>query len=149
MICRGCDLDKGTDDFPVRNDRSGRLRPYCKSCTNGIGRARYSNHRKNNPFLHRCTRAKSRASALGVPFDLTPEYLESIWTGVCPVTGAEIRLVTDRSDEFAAELDRFNPKVGYVQGNVHWLSRKANRIKSNTSVEILENLLEWMKDVSD
>ena len=43
----------------------------------------------------------------------------------------------------------FDPELGYVKGKVHWLSRKANRIKNNTSVEILENLLEWMKNVSD
>jgi hypothetical protein len=60
-----------------------------------------------------------------------------------------IHLVTDREDEMAAELDRFVPEKGYVKGNVHWLSRKANRLKNNSSVEILEKLLEWMKNVSD
>ena len=63
--------------------------------------------------------------------------------------GVSLNLVTDRSDEYAAELDRFNPDLGYVKGNVHWLSRKANRIKNNTSVEILENLLKWMRNVAD
>ena len=149
MLCQSCEEDKELSEFPVRKDRSGRLRPYCKTCANKIGRARYTSHRKNNPFLHRCTRAKNRASGLGLPFDLTPEYLESIWTGTCPVLGVSLNLVTDRSDEYAAELDRFDPEKGYVQGNVHWLSRKANRIKNNTTVEILENLLEWMKHVSD
>ena len=149
MLCKSCGAEKEIDDFPVRNDRSGRLRPYCKTCSNSSQRARYVSHRKNNPFLHRCTRAKSRAKGLEVPFNLTPEYLESMWTGKCPVLKVDLNLVTDRSDEYAAELDRFNPELGYVKGNVHWLSRKANRIKNNTSVEILENLLEWMKNVSD
>lgn len=149
MICRGCQQDKPTVEFPVRKDRSGRLRPYCTSCASNAQRSRYSSHRKNRPFLHRCTRARSRASGLGVPFDLTPEYLESIWTGVCPVLKQPINLVTDRVSEDAAELDRFSPELGYVKGNVHWLSRKANRIKNNTSVEILESLLEWMKNVAD
>jgi hypothetical protein len=148
-VCNSCSEEKPEREFAVRNDRSGRYRPYCKVCANNEARARYTSHRKRNPFLHRCTRAKSRAASLGVPFDLSPEYLESIWTGSCPVLKVPINLVTDRADEYAAELDRFNPELGYVNGNVHWLSRKANRIKNNTSVEILENLLEWMKDVSD
>ncbi len=149
MLCQSCSREKEPKDFPIRKDRSDRLRPYCKDCANSIQKARYKSHRKNNPFLHRCTRAKSRAKGLGVPFDLTPEYLKEIWTGECPVLKVGIALVTDRSDEYVAELDRFNPELGYVKGNVHWLSRKANRIKNNTSVEILENLLEWMKNVSD
>jgi hypothetical protein len=149
MLCQSCEKDKDPTEFPIRKDRSDKLRPYCKVCANDINKARYSSHRKNNPFLHRCTRAKSRAASLELPFDLTPEYLESIWTGVCPVLGVELNLVTDRSDEYAAELDRFNPSLGYTKGNVHWLSRKANRIKNNTSVEILEKLLEWMKNASD
>tara|TARA_R110002020_G_scaffold203484_2_gene407159 strand:- start:141 stop:407 length:267 start_codon:yes stop_codon:yes gene_type:complete len=86
---------------------------------------------------------------LNVPFDLTPEYLNSVWTGFCPVRGVALNLVTDRKDEDAAELDRFNPNMGYVKGNVHWLSRKANRLKNNTSVEDLENLLGWMRKVKD
>ena len=149
MLCNSCNTDKDESEFPVRNDRSGKLRPYCKTCANEIQKARYKSHRSKNPFLHRCTRAKSRAKHLGVPFDLTPNYLESIWTGACPILGVDLNLVTDRSDEHAAELDRFIPELGYVEGNVHWLSRKANRIKNNTSIEVLENLLEWMKDVED
>jgi len=147
MKCKSCNEDKEVSDFPVRNDRSGRLRPYCKVCANSIQKSRYAAHRKNNPFLHRCTRAKSRASGLGLPFDLTPEYLSSIWTGTCPVLNIPIELSTDREDELAVELDRFVPSLGYIQGNVTWLSRKANRIKNNVSEEELEKLLEWMKHV--
>jgi hypothetical protein len=81
MICKGCNLDKQKEDFPVRNDRSGRLRPYCKECANVVQKSRYKAHKANNPFLHKCTRAKTRAAALNLPFDLTPEYLKGIWTG--------------------------------------------------------------------
>jgi hypothetical protein len=147
MICKGCNLDKQKEDFPVRNDRSGRLRPYCKECANTAQKSRYKSHKASNPFLHKCTRSKTRANALSLPFDLTPEYLEGIWTGKCPVLKVDISLYSDRLDEYAAELDRLVPNLGYVKGNVNFLSRKANRIKNNSTVEILENLLEWMKNV--
>lgn len=147
MKCQHCSINKDESEFPVRNDRSGRLRPYCKECAADIQQARYTHHRKTKPFKHRCTRARSRARGLGVPFDLTPEYLEEIWTGTCPVRKVNLNLVTDRKDEDAAELDRFNPELGYVKGNVHWLSRKANRLKNNSDVETLTNLIEWMKKI--
>lgn len=146
-VCQGCGESRNESDFPVRNDRSGRLRPYCKDCRNDVQRARYKHHRTTKPFLHRCTRAKSRAKSLSVAFDLTPEYLESIWTGYCPIRGVELKLDTNRKDEDAAELDRFDPDLEYVQGNVHWMSRKANRLKNNTSIEDLESLLNWMNEV--
>jgi hypothetical protein len=148
-VCRGCEATKEDSEFPVRKDRSGRLRPYCRDCSNRISKARYRNHKRNSPFKHRCTRAKSRASNLNVDFDLTPEYLESIWTGFCPVLGVPIDMDTDRRDELAAELDRFQPKLGYVKGNVHWLSRKVNRIKNNVSIRELESLVLWMREVTD
>ena len=81
-----------------------------------------------------------------VPFDLTAEYLASIWTGVCPVFGVAIYLGTDRADERAAELDRFTPELGYVEGNVAFLSRRANRLKNNTTTLELKQLLKWMED---
>lgn len=144
--CQSCKIDKDEADFPVRNDRSGRLRPYCKSCSLEIAKARYQYHKESNPFLHKTTRAKSRSQHLKVPFDLDPEYLKDIWTGICPVFKIEINLSTDRSDESAAELDRFIPEKGYVKGNVSFISRKANRLKNSASISDLENLLEWMKN---
>lgn len=146
MICQSCGVEKQRDQFPVRNDRSGRLRPYCKDCAKNAQRARYAYHRKANPFKHKATRVKNRASSLGVPYDLDEEYLESIWTGTCPVLKTPISISGDRSDEYTAELDRFDPSKGYTKGNVVFLSRKANRIKNNSDVEILENLLKWMRE---
>ena len=145
--CRGCEEEFPLGDFPLRKDRSNRRRPYCRFCMLDAQRARYKKHKRDEPFKHRCARARTRARSLGVPFDLTPEYLESLWTGKCPVRGVVLNLDTDRRDENAAELDRFNPDKGYTKGNVHWLSRKANRLKNNVSRKELINLLEWMEDV--
>lgn len=145
-LCNCCDEEKDEKEFPVRNDRSGRLRPYCKVCANDIQRSRYKAHKAMSPFLHKCTRAKSRANYLKVPFNLTPEYLESIWTGVCPALNVQISFTEkDRTDEFAAELDRFVPELGYTIGNVTFLSRKANRLKNSASISDLEGILNWMK----
>jgi len=145
MICKGCLHDKHEYSFALRKDNSNRRRPYCNECKNTIERVRYQVHRREQPFKLRCSRARSRAAQFKVPFDLTPEYLESIWTGECPVLKCKIEWETDRKNELAAELDRHVPHLGYVKGNVTFLSRKANRLKNNSSVEELTNLLEWMK----
>ncbi len=145
--CQSCKETKLVEEFPTRKDNSGRTRPYCKNCSKDVQKARYAYYRQNNPFKHRCTRSRTRAKSLKVAFDLTPEYLQSIWTGVCPVLGVSLNLVTDAKDELAAELDRFIPEKGYTKGNVHFLSRKANRLKNNVSTQELKNLLKWMEKV--
>lgn len=147
--CQSCNQEKEEVDFPVRNDRSGRLRPYCKKCVANISKARYVHYRNTNPFLHKVTRARSRSQSLGVPFNLDVEYLESIWTGMCPVLHVPISLTSKREDEDSAELDRFVPELGYVKGNVNFLSRRANRLKNSASVKELENLVFWMKHFED
>jgi len=35
--------------------------------------------------------------------------------------------------------------LGYVKGNIKFISYKANRIKNDSTVEILENLIKYMK----
>lgn len=51
-----------------------------------------------------------------------------------------------KNKEAVAELDRLIPDKGYVKGNVHWISRRANRIKSDATVEELEKIISYMKD---
>lgn len=144
ITCQGCQKDKPPDQYSSRSDRSGRLRPYCKLCSNDIQRARYHNHKIRSPFKHLCTRVKARAKSKGVPFNLTPEYLESIWTGFCPVLGVGLSFETDRRQPDAVQLDRLVPEEGYVIGNVWFMSSKANRMKDAATVDEVEALFNWM-----
>jgi hypothetical protein len=139
--------ERGEDSFSVRKDRSNRLRPCCGDCSKDSQRARYGAYKRDSYFKHKCSRAKSRSQYLKVPFDLTPEYLESIWTGDCPILKVEIKKETNRLDDYAAELDRFHPERGYVKGNVFFLSRRINRIKNDAKIDELIRLVEWMKCV--
>ena len=45
--------------------------------------------------------------------------------------------------------DRFIPSLGYIEGNVPWISGKANNIKSDAAFEELSLLLQWMKSWID
>lgn len=48
--------------------------------------------------------------------------------------------------EFAPQLDRIEPAKGYVEGNVVWLSRRANNIKGNATRKELEAVLKWIRE---
>jgi len=46
-------------------------------------------------------------------------------------------------------LDRINPALGYVKGNVWVISFKANAIKQNATVQELELLVNNLKSILD
>ena len=101
--------------------------------------------RKRNPFKFKCSGKRQDCIKRGLPFDLTPEYLEDIWTDVCPVLGVGMDILSHKDDLYAPQLDRIKPEVGYIEGNVVWLSRRANNIKGNATIEELKSVLNWMK----
>lgn len=87
--------------------------------------------------------AKKRADAKNVPFSVTEEYLRSIFPsdGNCPVFNTPLVWGVKSKDKNrnSPSLDRINPTLGYVEGNVIWVSLKANAIKTDaTPDEILE-----------
>jgi hypothetical protein len=150
MKCRGCEKEKPEESFPMRKDYPKHTRrPYCYECARNIERARYERYKRESPFKHKASRARSRASSLKVPCDIDEDYLESIWTDTCPVLGIPISISTPRGEPGAAELDRFDPFKGYVKGNVVFLSRKANNLKNQLTVETAFLLYQWMKKRED
>ena len=146
--CNTCGEEKEESCFVLRKERSNKYRNICKVCYRGRQRINYYKRKKENPFISRHQRTLSSAKQRGIAYDLTPEFLKFIWTGICPISGEEIFFAEseeDRISENTAELDRFDPSLGYVKGNVTWISRKYNRKKLDSNLEELEKLVFWMK----
>jgi len=90
---------------------------------------------------HSC---KKRAKKRDLPFDLTIEDLEV--PEKCPILGLELKAGNDSSREISPSLDRIVPELGYVKGNIRVISLRANRLKSDASIEELEAILKYMKE---
>lgn len=145
-LCKTCNQTKKLDQFDNRPERGANSkRTVCTSCRAEGQRRRYKKHCLENPFKIKVTKAKQRSIKLGLPFNLDQEYLESIWTGVCPALGIEIFNGQDRVLDNTAELDRLIPSLGYTRGNVIFLSRRANRIKNDASLDELQKITKWME----
>ena len=66
----------------------------------------------------------------------------------CPVLGIKLRECKGDGVGFKddlASLDRIDSSLGYVPGNVRIISWRANRLKSDNTVETLEAILAYMK----
>jgi hypothetical protein len=89
--------------------------------------------------------ARQRARAASVPFDIHEGDFEI--PSVCPVLGIALchgrgrRGPTDSSPT----LDRIVPALGYVRGNVIVVSWRANRLKSDATIDELARILDFYR----
>ena len=97
-------------------------------------------------YLHN---ARTRALRDNVPFNLTLQDLVEIATDRCPIFetafvwgGAKMGKGRTRPD--TPTLDRILPELGYVKGNVAFLSYRANRIKDNGTMQEHYNIADWI-----
>jgi hypothetical protein len=106
----------------------------------------------SRPFCKTLRGAKRRAKDRDLPFSITEEYLESIWTGVCPVFQTRLNLPGHEGRERTAtkpSLDRIVPDKGYIPGNVIWISLRANQMKSDGTSEELFRVAEWLQQTEE
>lgn len=142
--CNHCKQSKPLDGFHKSKGYACGVHSTCKICRSEMARERYV----ANPFktLHRIK--KSECKQKHIEYNLTEEYLRSIWTDVCPITGLTLTYANKKGEHSkSAWLDRIYPDKGYVQGNVAFISGRMNRIKYNATLEELELLVSWLKKV--
>lgn len=82
--------------------------------------------------------AKTRAKELGLDFNLSLEDI--VLTENCPIL-KEKMVVKSR---YAPSLDRINPNLGYIKGNVWVISRKANVMKNDATETELRRFSDWV-----
>jgi len=107
---------------------------------------RYRTYAREYKRSHRVqtalSRAKRRALNSGVPFNLTIEDLPPI-PDICPALGVPFVRGEGRVVPESLTLDRIDPAMGYVRGNVMWLSHRANAMKQDASLKQLQQFARW------
>lgn len=96
--------------------------------------------RENNPKKYVLIRAKSRAKEKGLDFNLTEEDI-TIPTH-CPILGIEL-VPNSPERKCSISIDRIDPSIGYVKGNVWIISGQANVMKNNADLETLVKFGKW------
>lgn len=82
--------------------------------------------------------ARTRAAKFDILFDL--DVSDVVVPEVCPV----LKTPFEYGTAFAATLDRIDPSKGYVKGNVMVMSKRANAMKSDASIDELKRFAEWI-----
>ena len=99
----------------------------------------------NNDITHKLnvllSHSKDTAKRQGVPHNLTKEYLISIIPedNMCPILKVPFYFKRGAAASYvyphAMSLDRIVPSLGYVEGNVMWISHRANMIKGEATAK--------------
>lgn len=90
--------------------------------------------------------ARRRAREKGLPFNISPH--DVIVPQYCPVLGIELVMGTGVSHDASPTLDKIVPDKGYTKGNVVVVSNRANRIKSDATVDELRRLASFYQQLT-
>jgi len=88
---------------------------------------------KREVALSLVRQAKRRAARKELPFDLTADDI--VVPDFCPALGIPLYRAVGRKAQgpHSPTLDRIDPDLGYVRGNVRVISARANQIKSDAT----------------
>jgi hypothetical protein len=91
--------------------------------------------------------AKNRAKTSNVPFDIDKEYLTNLWdenNGCCALTKRPFKLESwgdfGQVNPDAPSVDRINPSLGYIKGNIRLVTYHMNISLSDFGTELFEVL---------
>jgi hypothetical protein len=104
-----------------------------------------------NPIPQMVSNAKIRAKQKNLFFDIDSDYLRSIYPkdNMCPVLNVPFQLgyvdENKKNKDYAPSLDRIIPEKGYVKGNLVFVCNIVNRVKSDSTIETLEKVLNFYK----
>lgn len=149
--CSGCSriLPLTSENFYKRIDSETGFQYRCKSCLKKDPNRTDRLIKKDNVTYYikdRFYGAKHRAAKKNIPFNLTIEYLEKLWeeqNGICAISGIVMsHTILEGKLDTNASIDKKEPSLGYIQGNVQFVCNRVNMMKSNMPID---NLLHFCK----
>jgi hypothetical protein len=93
------------------------------------------------------SKIQTRAKQKKLSIDITVNYLLDIFPGDsnCPILGHEMVFGGDANN--SPSIDRVLPHLGYTRGNVAWVSKIANTVKSDRTAAELRMIADWIDGV--
>jgi len=101
----------------------------------------------HNPKLHPqmlLILVRSRAKKYDIPFNLTVDDI--VIPSHCPILDIPLIPGKGKLHDGSPTVDKINPQLGYVKGNVRVISFKANRLKSDMDAQILRRILAYIEE---
>jgi hypothetical protein len=107
-----------------------------------------------SPFKYSLNKARSRSKSRNETTDLTLEYLKEIWEnqkGLCSYTNIKMEMPRSSQDEDIKKsptklsLDRIDPSIGYIKGNVEFVCYCVNVMKNDFTKNQMVDFINQIK----
>jgi hypothetical protein len=102
---------------------------------------------KTKTELYRKQREKFRLKkyhAKRIGWEWSIEFQDIVWNTHCPILGVELDYFSESIKENSPSFDQIDAGKGYVAGNVHIISWRANRIKNNGTSEEHRKIADYL-----
>ena len=145
-VCKECNQSLNLNKFSLVekwNVNSG-TKDICKKCSTKIRQSEKLNRDwKIDAAKLLYKNIKSRCKRTGREFSI--ELEDIVIPEKCPVFGFDLKREDKKTWMCAPSVDRIDSSKGYIKGNVTVVSRRANILKRDATVEELEKLLNYYK----
>lgn len=145
-VCKECNQSLNLNKFSLLekwNVNSG-TKDICKKCSTKIRQTEKLNRDwKVDVAKLLYKNIKSRCKRTGREFSIDLEDISI--PEKCPVFGFDLKREDKKTWMCAPSVDRIDSSKGYIKGNVTVVSRRANILKRDATVEELELLLNYYK----
>lgn len=146
-VCNICNEEKNIWQFSLLDKTrktSIERKTTCKNCSASIRQTEKLNRDwKVDAAKLLYKNIKSRCKRTGREFSI--ELEDIVIPEKCPVFGFELKREDKQTWMSAPSVDRIDSSKGYIKGNVTVVSRRANILKRDATVEELELLLNYYK----
>lgn len=150
--CVSCKKEKPVAEFVQDKNSKLGFRKRCKECQRPMWKAQKEQDKDGQNRRMRSFRSTvkgaiqtSRGASLQrakkdkIPHNVSTKYLQDLYKkqeGLCALSGEKME---PKSGWLSPSLDKIIPEKGYVAGNVQWLTKRVNLIKSNfNNTELIE-----------
>ena len=146
LSCAKCNKTKTVLEFSKRKKSKTGYQHNCNSCLS-LYKKEYQKTKRGHLSSY-LSDSKQRAKEKNLPFNLTLEYLESITVESCPIFKTSFDWGRDNKGQGneRPSLDRIIPELGYIKGNVAFISMWANSIKQDATEKELYAVADWIHE---
>jgi hypothetical protein len=155
-ICDKCSQEKSVLDYHKDRRLVSGIKNICNVCATMRTKEYYKTvegkqkrnalralKRSLDPRIILFGGAKQRAKKNNIVFSIKKEDI--IIPDFCPILGLKLKNNNILSDD-SITLDRIENSKGYIASNIQVISWKANRLKSNSTIEELQKIINYMID---
>lgn len=144
IVCKVCEKRKPRCSFSY-NNKEGKRRNICKKCgRNEKERKKRERTWKTDVKKILISNSRQRAKLAGLEHTLTKDDL--VIPDKCPVFGFELKRERKNSWIASPSIDRIDNNRGYTPDNIIIVSRRANILKKDATIEELEMMANFYRN---